>query len=93
MTPFQKMRQDLGLEDPARSTRTASAYRLQRYLTQKRIPINAGLNILQRNGVISDNCVEVYDVAPSDQIKAVDWLEVNVWRDMKGNIKTSADYE
>lgn len=91
MTPFEKMRQDLGLEDPARLTRNASAYRLQRYLTQKRIPINTGLNILQRNGVISDNCVEVYDVDPSDQIKAVDWLEVNVWRDKHNRIKVKTE--
>ena len=91
MTPFEKMRQDFGLEDPARSTRNASAYRLQRYLTDKRIPINTGLNILQRNGVISDNCVEVYDVAPSDQIKAVDWLEGNVWRDKHNRIKVKTE--
>ena len=91
MTPFEKMRQDLGLEDPARSTRNASAYRLQRYLTDKRIPINTGLNILQRNGVISDNCVEVYDVDPTDQIKAVDWLEVNVWRDKHNRIKVKTE--
>lgn len=91
MTPFEKMRQDLGLEDPARSTRNASAYRLQRYLADKRIPINTGLNILQRNGVISDNCVEVYDVDPTDQIKAVDWLEVNVWRDKHNRIKVNTE--
>ena len=90
MTPFDTMREALGLTDPSKQGDSASVYILERYLTRKRIGLDAGLNILQQHGVISDLCEYCQDVYPGDQIKAVEWLEKNVWRDKYDRLKIAS---
>jgi hypothetical protein len=33
------------------------------------------MNLLQQNGVISDNCIESRDVAEPDRQAAIEWLQ------------------
>ena len=93
MSPFDTMREKLGLVDPSKQAESASVYTLERYLTRRRIGLDAGLNILQQHGVISDHCEYCQDVYPGDQIKAVKWLEKNVWRDKYDRLKITSQHE
>lgn len=47
---------------------------LQTFLKSKGIDESSAMNILQESGVISDNCVEVKDVAESDCLVAISYL-------------------
>lgn len=91
--PFDKIKSDLGLADSRCDPLRISNRTLQRYLDDKRIDYTTGLNILQSNGVISDLAEDVLEVYGPDQIKAVEWLKNNVWRDDKGRIKTTSQHE
>ena len=91
MNPFDKMRSDLGLIDITNDGARVGNQRLKRYLESKRIEYDTGLNILQAHGVVSDCAEYIEDVYGPDQVKAIEWMKVNVWRDRKGKIKTTHD--
>lgn len=89
--PFDKIKAELGLSDSRRDPLRISRYTLKRYLDDKRIDYTTGLNILQSNGVISDLVEDVLEVYGTDQIKAVEWMKNNVWRDKSGRLKTKTE--
>lgn len=86
---FDEMKSTLGLNDSQRDPSRISLYTLANYLRDKRIDYTTGLNILQSNGVISDLVEDVLDVYGPDQLRAVEWMKDNVWRDKYGRIKTT----
>lgn len=52
--------------------------RFTTYLANRRFPpvtVKATMDLLQENGIISDQCVEPADVAEPDATRAVDWLK------------------
>lgn len=91
MTPFDKMRSDIGLIDVTNDGPRVGNQRLKRYLESKRIGYDTGLNILQTHGVVSDCAVYIEDVYGPDQVRAIQWMKVNVWRDRKGKIKITTN--
>ena len=91
MNPFDKMRSDIGLIDTTNDGPKVGNQRLKRYLESKRIGYDTGLNILQAHGVVSDCAEYIEDVYGPDQVKAIQWMENNVWRDRKGKIKITTN--
>lgn len=91
MTPFDKMRSDIGLIDVTNDGPRVGNQRLKRYLESKRIGYDTGLNILQTHGVVSDCAVYIEDVYGPDQVRAIQWMKVNVWRDRNDRLKVKTD--
>jgi hypothetical protein len=58
---------------------------LKNALTITRLTPDAAMNLLQENGVVSDNCVTLEDVATKDQERAAQWLYR--WLRLKGKIE------
>lgn len=91
MNLFDKMRSDIGLVDTTNDGARVGNQRLKRYLESKRIGYDTGLNILQSHGVVSDCAEYIEDVYGPDQVKAIEWMKVNVWRDRNDRLKVKTD--
>ena len=85
------MRSDIGLVDTTNDGAKVGNQRLKRYLESKRIGYDTGLNILQAHGVVSDCAEFIEDVYGPDQVKAIEWMKVNVWRDRNDRLKVKTD--
>jgi hypothetical protein len=85
------MRSDIGLVDTTNDGPKVGNQRLKRYLESKRIGYDTGLNILQAHGVVSDCAEYIEDVYGPDQVKAIAWMKVNVWRDRNDRLKVKTD--
>lgn len=52
----------------------------------------AALNLLQEAGIVSDNCIDLADVAAQDQPRAVAWLQglrmQQKWQEERKKIET-----
>lgn len=91
MNLFDKMRSDIGLVDTTNDGARVGNQRLKRYLESKRIGYDTGLNILQAHGVVSDCAQYIEDVYGPDQVKAIEWMKDNVWRDRNDRLKVKTD--
>lgn len=85
------MRAELGLVDSTNDGARIGNQRLKRYLDERRISYNTGLNILLTHGVVSDLVEYIEDIYGPDQIRAIEWMKVNVWRDRNGKLKVRTD--
>ena len=85
------MRFDIGLIDTSNDGPKVGNQRLKRYLESKRIGYDTGLNILQAHGVVSDCAEYIEDIYGPDQVKAIEWMKVNVWRDRNDRLKVKTD--
>ena len=85
------MRADLGLVDTTSDGARVGNQRLKRYLESQRIGYEAGLDILQAHGVVSDCAEYIEDVYGPDQVKAIEWMKDNVWRDRNDRLKVKTD--
>lgn len=93
MTPFDKMRADLGLVESTNDGSRIGNQRLKQYLDQRRIGYNTGLDILQAHGVISDLVEYIEDIYGPDQVRAIKWMDYNVGRDKYGRLKIKGNNE
>lgn len=84
---FDEIKRQLGISTSQGDPNRVGKYRLKNYLDDKRIDYTTGLNILQSHGVISDLVEDVLDVYGPDQLRAIEWMRENVWRDKFNRLK------